>query len=159
MDGDDQPMKSLHEIEVVLIEDNPNDAELTLRALRGTVASERTVHVDDGVKALELFFGEGGLAERSPARIPRMILLDLKLPKLDGLEVLRRLKSDERTRNYPVVVLTSSREERDIAESYRLGVNSYLVKPVAFDEYLATVTSACRYWATLNQTPPARLAA
>ena len=141
------------DIEVLLVEDNPNDAELTLRALRSSVARERLAHVDDGVKALDLLFGEAGIAGRSGAKMPRMILLDLKLPKVDGLEVLRRVKGDDRTRSIPVVVLTSSKEERDINESYRLGVNSYLVKPVGFDEYVAAVADAGRYWMALNQAP------
>jgi CheY-like chemotaxis protein len=147
-----------NEVEVLLVEDNPNDAELTLRALRASVASERLMHVDDGAKALELIFGEGGFAGRPGSRPPRMILLDLKLPKVDGLEVLRRVKTDARTRGIPVVVLTSSKEERDIDESYRLGVNSYLVKPVGFDEYVAAVREAGRYWMILNQPAPGKTA-
>ncbi len=151
-------MKPDLEIEVLLVEDNPNDAELTLRALRSSVPRERLAHVDDGVKALEILFGDRGLAARTGASMPRMILLDLKLPKVDGLEVLRRVKTDDRTRAIPVVVLTSSKEERDINESYRLGVNSYLVKPVGFDEYVAAVADAGRYWMALNQPPLAKLA-
>ena len=141
------------EIDVILVEDNPNDAELTMRALRKAVARERLAHVDDGVKAIDLVFGPEGLLARPKVRLPRMILLDLKLPKLDGLEVLRRLRGDERTRQIPVVVLTSSKEERDIEESYRLGVNSYLVKPVGFAEYVNSVEAAANYWMTLNQPP------
>jgi len=151
-------MATESDIEVLLVEDNPNDAELTLRALRSSVARERLAHVDDGVKALDLLFGEAGIAGRSGAKMPRMILLDLKLPKVDGLEVLRRVKGDDRTRSIPVVVLTSSKEERDINESYRLGVNSYLVKPVGFDEYVAAVADAGRYWMTLNQAPVGKTA-
>ena len=145
-------MRNATEVEVLLVEDNPNDAELTLRALREAVPRDRVRHVDDGVKALEALFGPQGMAE-GKAKPPRVILLDLKLPRMDGLEVLRRVKADERTRGIPVVVLTSSKEERDINESYRLGANSYLVKPVGFDEYLAAVSWIGRYWAKLNQPP------
>jgi len=140
------------ELDVLLVEDNPDDAELTLRALSASVSAERLLQVDDGVKALEALFGEGGVASRGD-RFPRLILLDLKLPKVDGLEVLRRLKSDQRTQAIPVVVLTSSKEERDINESYRLGVNSYLVKPVGFDDYVAAVREAGKYWMGINQPP------
>jgi len=140
------------DVDVLLVEDNPNDAELTMRALRASVRGERFLHAEDGVKALGLLFAEGGAPARL-AKPPRMILLDLKLPKLDGLEVLRRVKQDERTRSIPVVVLTSSREERDILESYRLGANSYLVKPVGFEEYVTAIKEACRYWLVLNQPP------
>jgi CheY-like chemotaxis protein len=144
-------MSAEPEIDVLLVEDNPNDAELTLRALRTSVPRERVLHASDGVKALEMLFGAGGVADRAALKPLRMILLDVKLPRIDGHEVLRRVKEDERTRNIPVVVLTSSKEERDIDESYRLGVNSYLVKPVGFDEYLALVADAGRYWMVLNQ--------
>jgi CheY-like chemotaxis protein len=140
------------EVDVLLVEDNPNDAELTMRALRASVRGERFLHAEDGVRALGLLFAEGD-APAGLSKPPRMILLDLKLPKLDGLEVLRRVKQDERTRSIPVVVLTSSREERDILESYRLGANSYLVKPVGFEEYIAAIKEACRYWLVLNQPP------
>ncbi len=141
------------EINVILVEDNPNDAELTMRALRKSVARERLAYADDGVKAIDLLFGADGLLAKSKIRLPRMILLDLKLPKVDGLEVLRRIKSDERTRQIPVVVLTSSKEERDVEESYRLGANSYLVKPVGFAEYVSAVEAAAGYWLALNQPP------
>jgi CheY-like chemotaxis protein len=144
-------MSAEPEIDVLLVEDNPNDAELTLRALRTSVPRERVLHASDGVKALEMLFGADGVADRAALKPLRMILLDVKLPRIDGHEVLRRVKEDERTRNIPVVVLTSSKEERDIDESYRLGVNSYLVKPVGFDEYLALVADAGRYWMVLNQ--------
>jgi two-component system response regulator len=140
------------EVDVLLVEDNPNDAELTMRALRASVRGERFLRAEDGVQALGMLFAQGDRPARL-ARPPRMILLDLKLPKLDGLEVLRRVKQDERTRSIPVVVLTSSREERDILESYRLGANSYLVKPVGFEEYIAAIKEACRYWLVLNQAP------
>jgi CheY-like chemotaxis protein len=141
------------DIAVLLIEDNANDAELTLRALRGVVARERVAHVDDGVKAAELLFGARGIAALGGARLPRVILLDLKIPRVDGLELLRRLKSDPRTQPVPVVVLTSSREEHDLRESYRLGANSYVVKPVGFEDYVTAVGAAGRYWLALNQAP------
>jgi two-component system response regulator len=142
------------EIAVVLIEDNANDAELTLRALRGVVARERVAHVDDGAKAVEFLFGADGLAHAG-AVSPRVIILDLKIPRVDGLELLRRIKSDPRTQPVPVVVLTSSKEERDVRESYRLGANSYVVKPVGFQEYVAAVSDMGRYWLSINQLPPA----
>jgi len=141
------------DIDVILVEDNPNDAELTLRALGKAVSRDRVLHVEDGVKAIELIFGAQGLLAQARPRLPRMILLDLKTPKVDGLEVLRRLKSDARTRKVPVVVLTSSKEERDIEESYALGANSYLVKPVGFGEYVGTVGAAASYWMSVNQPP------
>lgn len=135
-------------VEILLVEDNPDDAELTLRALRTISATERLLHVDDGAKAVDFLLGPG-----APATLPRLVLLDLKLPKLDGLEVLRRIKGDPRTRALPVVVLTSSEEARDVAESYASGANSYVVKPVSFDRYIATVADVGRYWAQLNAVP------
>lgn len=136
------------DIAVLLIEDNVNDAELTLRALRALVSRERILHLDDGVKAIEYLAGAGDA-------LPRFVLLDLKLPRVDGLELLRQIKGDPRTQPVPVVVLTSSREEHDMRESYRLGANSYLVKPVGFREYVAAVEQAGRYWLELNQLPAA----
>ncbi|MCZ6451277.1 MAG: response regulator, partial [Deltaproteobacteria bacterium] len=119
-------------VEILLVEDNPNDVELTLHAIRKNHISNRIHVVRDGAEALEFIFCTGAYAERKIQETPKMILLDLKLPKVDGLEVLQRIKADPRTRATPVVVLTSSREERDVVESYRLGVNSYIVKPVDF---------------------------
>lgn len=139
------------DIAVLLIEDNVNDAELTLRALRGLVSRERILHIDDGVKAADYLAGTGAAG----AALPRVVLLDLKLPRVDGLELLRRIKGNPRTQPVPVVVLTSSREEHDVRESYRLGANSYLVKPVGFQEYVSAVEQAGRYWLELNQLPPA----
>jgi CheY-like chemotaxis protein len=126
----------LNEIEVLLIEDNPYDAELTLTAFRKSNLANRIYHVKDGAEALQFLFGQGPYVERKIENQPKLVLLDLKLPKVDGLEVLRAVKADDRTKFIPIVVLTSSREERDIVESYRLGVNSYIVKPVDFEKFI-----------------------
>jgi len=135
-------------VDILLVEDNPDDADLTLRALRNASPTARVEHVEDGAKAIDFLFGNG-----SAGRAPRFILLDLKLPKVDGLEVLRRIKRDPRTRRIPVVMLTSSSEERDVAESYEIGVSSYIVKPVNFDEYLALVADVVHYWSERNTLP------
>jgi two-component system response regulator len=137
-------------IEILLVEDNPNDAELTLRALKKNHLANRIHLVRDGAEALEFIFGTGNNKSYSQ---PKVILLDLKLPKIDGLEVLRRLKGDEQTRSIPVVMMTSSREERDVVESYRLGVNSYIVKPVDFDQFTEAVRQLGMYWVLLNNPP------
>ena len=123
-------------VEILLVEDNPHDVELTLRALQRHNLANAVHVVRDGAEALEYIFGTGAYADHGPGRAPRVILLDLKLPKVDGLEVLRQIKSDPRTRTIPVVVMTSSREERDIVESYGLGANSYIVKPVDFEQFV-----------------------
>jgi two-component system, response regulator len=133
------------EMEVLLVEDNPNDAELTLRALHKRNLGTRVVVARDGVEALEVL-------ERSQLP-PKVVLLDLKLPRLSGLEVLKQLKSSERTKSIPVVVLTSSREEPDVAASYRLGVNSYIVKPVDFESFATAVVEVGLYWLLLNHPP------
>ena len=140
-------------IEILLVEDNPNDVELTLHALKKNNLTNHIHVVRDGAEALEYLFGGGVYAGRDVNHTPKVILLDLKLPKVDGLEVLKRIKSDERTRSIPVVVLTSSREERDIVESYRLGVNSYITKPVDFDQFTEAVRQLGLYWLLLNQPP------
>jgi two-component system response regulator len=140
-------------IEILLVEDNPNDVELTLHALKKNNLTNRIQVVRDGAEALEYLFGSGTFAGRDLNQSPKVILLDLKLPKVDGMEVLRRIKADERTRSIPVVVLTSSREERDIVESYRLGVNSYITKPVDFEQFTESVRTIGLYWLLLNQPP------
>jgi two-component system, response regulator len=138
------------ELEVLLIEDNPDDIALTLRSLKKHNFIN-TIHVaNDGVEALEHVFGGDTSAE---PRIPRVIFLDLKLPKVDGLEVLRKLKSDARTRMIPIVVLTSSMEHQDLTECYRLGVNSYIVKPVEFDDFARSIAELGLYWLMLNKVP------
>lgn len=153
----------MNNVDILLVEDNADDAELTRRALRtgltfltfltlGTLSSaESLLHVEDGAQAIDYMFGTGEFSGRDIRMLPKLILLDLKLPKIDGLEVLRRIKSDDRTRSVPVVVLTSSSEERDIRKSYEYGVNSYVVKPVSFDDYLVKVGALGRYWLEFNR--------
>ncbi len=146
-------MSSPAQVEVLLVEDNPRDAEMTLRTLRKRNLANQVVHVHDGLEALNWIFGAGRYLGRDPYDQPKVVLLDLKLPKVDGLEVLRAIRSDERTRLIPVVVMTSSREERDVVESYRLGVNSYIVKPLEFDAFTAAVADLGHYWLLVNQEP------
>ena len=138
-------MKAADETDILLVEDNPNDAELTLRALRKTDIGARLAIARDGAEALEYLL--------SDRKLPKVVFLDLKLPKIDGMEVLRRIRADERARSIPVVVLTSSQEERDITECYRLGVNSYVVKPVEFDKFYKAVGELGLYWLVLNKSP------
>src|SRR5215467_860053 len=147
-------MTSAHEdVEILLVEDNPNDVELTLRALRKQNITERVFVVRDGAEALDFLFAGGAYQDRRVESRPKVVLLDLKLPKVDGIEVLRRLKSDSRTKSIPVVMLTSSQEERDVVESYGLGVNSYIVKPVDFNHFVHAVSELGLYWGTLNKVP------
>lgn len=143
-------------VEILLVEDNPNDEELTLYALKKNNIANHIQVVHDGEEALEFLFCTGVYAHRRIDDVPKVILLDLKLPKVDGLEVLERIKTDERTRLLPVVVLTSSREERDIIESYQLGVNSFIVKPVDFEQFIEVISQLGLYWMLLNQTPSYR---
>ena len=140
-------------VEILLVEDNPNDVELALHALQKNNLSNRIHVARDGAEALDFIFGTGPYAGRSVNEVPKVILLDLKLPKVDGLEVLQRIKADSRTRVIPVVVLTSSREESDIVASYHLGVNSYIVKPIDFQQFTEAVRQLGLYWLLLNQPP------
>ncbi len=140
-------------VEILLVEDNPQDLEMELRALRKANLHNHVQVVRDGAEALDFVFCEGAFAARHINEPPKFILLDLKLPKVDGLEVLERLKSDPRTKAIPVVVLTSSQEQSDILESYALGANSYLVKPVKFEAFFAAVEQLGMYWLLLNLPP------
>ena len=142
-------------VDILMVEDNPNDEELTLHELRKYNLTNRIQVVRDGQEALDYIFCTGRYANRQIADQPNVILLDIKLPFVDGLEVLRRIKNDERTRTIPVVMLTSSREERDLVESYRLGVNSYIVKPVDFDQFKEAARTLGMYWLLLNRPPKA----
>ncbi len=139
---------------ILLVEDNPDDVELTRRALDESHVANALDVVQDGVEALEYLFAEGEYAGRDASDLPAVVLLDLKLPRVDGLEVLRRIRADERTRVLPVVVLTSSNEERDIIESYNLGANSYVRKPVDFEQFLEATKTLGLYWLVINQPPP-----
>jgi CheY-like chemotaxis protein len=141
------------EIEILLVEDNLNDAELTLRALRKGKITNNIIHLKDGASALDFLFGKGAFEGRNINNRPKVILLDLKMPKVDGMEVLKRLKMDERTMRIPVVVLTSSKESPDIEKAYALGANSYIVKPVEFDGFSKAIVELGFYWVLLNQGP------
>jgi two-component system, response regulator len=140
-------------VEILLVEDNPDDLDLTLHVFRKHRLANRVEVARDGAEALEFVFGTGAWADRRVEDGPKLVLLDLKLPRVDGIEVLRRLKGDPRTRMIPVVMLTSSREERDVVESYRLGVNSYIVKPVDFEQFTEAVRQLGLYWMLLNHPP------
>src|ERR1041385_9441321 len=137
------------ELEILLVEDSARDAELTIRALKRRNLANKLIHVKDGAEALDFLFGTGTYAHRDTRQRPKVMLLDLKLPKIDGLEVLRTIKADARTRTIPVVVMTSSQEQRDVIESYQLGVNSYVVKPVNFDGFAKAVSELGCYWILL----------
>ena len=139
--------------EILIVEDNPLDLEMTLRGLRKANIANRIHVARDGAEALEFLFCEGAYADRRIEDAPRFVLLDLKLPKVDGLEVLARMKADDRTRAIPVVMLTSSKEQRDLIESYQLGVNSYIVKPVDFENFVQAARELGSYWLMLNQMP------
>jgi two-component system response regulator len=146
-------MNNLNEVEILLVEDNASDAELTQRALKENHLSNHIELVTDGEEALDFIFSRGSYSERDTSSGPRLILLDLKLPLVSGLEVLKKIKSDARTKAIPVVVLTSSAEDSDIVESYLLGANSYIVKPVDFDNFTRAVAEVGMYWLLLNKPP------
>lgn len=146
-------MTNMADSEILLVEDNPTDAELTIRALKKQNLANKLVWVKDGEQALDFVFGTGAYAGRDVMRPPRLILLDLRLPKIDGLEALQKIKADERTRLIPVVVLSSSTQDKDIVESYRLGVNSYVSKPVQFEEFAKVVSLLGLYWLLINKPP------
>lgn len=141
------------EFEIILVEDNPNDAELTIRALKKNNLANKIVHLKDGAEALDYIFCEGKYSERDFNNKPKAILLDLKMPKVNGIEVLKRVKSDETTKSIPVIVLTSSNEDPDVSICYELGANSYIVKPVGFESFLKAVADLGLYWLLLNQPP------
>jgi CheY-like chemotaxis protein len=146
-------MTGFNEVEILLVEDSDQDAEMTLRALKKQNMANNVHRVEDGQEALAFLFATGAYSGRNIANGPKVVLLDLKLPKVDGLEVLKRIKSDDRTKMIPVVVMTSSKEDRDMVESYKLGVNSYMTKPVEFEKFVDAVHQFGLYWLLVNKTP------
>ncbi len=146
-------MSEMNIVDILLVEDNPRDAELTIRSLKKRNLANRLFWVEDGVEALDFVFSRGKYVERKNIHLPKIVLLDLKLPKISGLEVLRTIKGDEHTRSIPVVILTSSREDPDIKTAYEYGVNSYVVKPVDFDGFLEAMSHIGFYWLLVNQPP------
>ncbi len=142
----------LQEVEILLVEDNTADAELTMRALNKAKIVNSILHLKDGAEALDYLFAQGVYENRDLTKMPRVILLDIKMPKVDGIEVLRQLKASELTKLIPVVIMTSSSEEQDIISSYRLGVNSYVVKPVGFEDFAKAVSELGLYWMLLNKS-------
>lgn len=144
---------TIHNIEIILVEDSLEDANLIMRSLRKHNLGNSIIHLKDGAEALDFIFAKGDYASRKIEDKPRLILLDLKMPKVDGLQVLRKIKSDPRTKPIPVVIMTSSREDRDLIECYELGVNSYVVKPVSFENFAQAVAELGMYWLMVNQSP------
>lgn len=140
-------------VEILFVEDNPTDVELTLRALRKNNLANHVVVVRDGAEAIDFLYAQGTYSHRDVNQRPRLVLLDIRLPKISGLEVARRLKGDERMKSIPVVMLTSSTEERDVVESYEIGVNSFIVKPVEFDKFVQAVSELGFYWMLMNKVP------
>ena len=141
------------EVDILLVEDNESDAEMTMRALKKNHLANRLLHVSNGVEALDFLFAEGAYCGRQMENIPKVILLDLKMPKISGIEVLKKIKLDVRTKKIPVVVLTSSKEDPDIKQCYELGANGYVVKPVAFDHFHKAISDLGLYWLIVNQQP------
>jgi two-component system response regulator len=144
-------MEDFNAVEILLVEDNPQDAELTLRALKKHNLANSILIAEDGAEALDFFFCRGKFKKRNFTNPPKVVLLDLKLPKVSGLEVLRAVKADERTSHIPIVVVTSSKQEPDMKEAYKLGANSYVVKPVDFDQFLEAMSSLGFYWLLINE--------
>lgn len=144
---------SFHDVDLLLVEDNPDDAGLVIRELKKNNLCNNLIHLSDGAEALDFLFVRGKYADRKIEDRPKVILLDLKMPKIDGLQVLRAIRGDERTKLIPVVMMTSSREEKDIVESYSLGVNAYVVKPVGFDNFCRAISELGMFWLLVNQPP------
>lgn len=142
-----------NQIDILLVEDSEDDAELTIRALKTNKLASSIFHIKSGEEALDFLFCQGAYKNRNIQDIPKLILLDLKMPRIDGIETLRRIKWDERTKVIPTIILTSSKEDRDIMESYKLGANSYFVKPVDFEGFVDAISSLTQYWLELNQSP------
>jgi len=140
--------------DILLVEDNPDDVELTMRAFEKSMVPNKVVVARDGVEALDYLFRAGSHKDRDPPRNPALVLLDLKLPKVDGLEVLKRMRKDDRTKTVPVVILTSSREETDVVTGYTSGANGYVRKPISFEEFVKTVTQLAQYWLSINEPAP-----
>jgi len=147
------PISTYHEVEILLVEDNLDDAHMTIRALGKHNLANKLIHLIDGAEALDFLFCKGAYADRNAELLPKVILLDLKMPKVNGLEVLERLRADERTQAIPVVILTSSNEDPDIKKAYDIGANSYIVKPVGFEKFTQTVIELGWYWMVVNRLP------
>jgi len=144
---------NFNEVEILLVEDNQYDAEMTIRALKKVNLANKLVHLQDGEEAIDFLFGKNDFSERDITILPKVILLDIKMPKVDGIEILRQVRADENTRKIPVVIMTSSKEEQDIINSYAIGVNSYVVKPVDFEGFAKAVSQLGLYWLLTNQAP------
>jgi len=146
-------MKNYNDVEIVLVEDNESDAELTIRALKKINLANNLIHLKDGAEALDFFFARDKYSDRNMENKPKVVLLDIKMPKVDGIEVLQQIKTNELTKLIPVVIMTSSREQKDVVDSYSLGVNSYVVKPVDFESFAKAVSALGLYWILSNQRP------